>query len=158
MNGVVFSDSVTRLAEITDGTSTTVLFVETAYGRIPKASDRPSSRWWNVGYVADSMVSAYYPLNGHNKGVPYNSTTYENWIMMAGSFHPGGANAGFCDGSVRFLKDTIDSATFDPVTGDVPAFGRDPSNSTYVVVPGSRLGVWQKIATRNLGEVIAEGF
>ena len=158
MNGVIFCDSATRLAEITDGTSTTVLFAETAYGMIHKPNQRAASRFWNTGYVADSMVSAYYPLNGPRKGVPYLSENNENWVMTAGSFHPGGANAGFCDGSVRFLKDTIDSATFDPETGDVPAFRRDPASSTYAVVPGSRLGVWQKIATRNLGEVVGDGF
>ncbi len=152
MNGVIFSCSSVRLAEITDGTGATILFAETAYGRIPKPTDRPSSRWWNSGFVADSMVAAYYPINGDLKGVPYLSSTYERWIQAVGSFHPGGANVGFCDGSVRFIKDTIESVAFDPATGSVPAFPQDPTTTTYSIAPGARLGVWQKIATRNLGE------
>jgi prepilin-type processing-associated H-X9-DG protein len=75
--------------------------------------------------------------------------------MTAGSFHPGGANVGFCDGSVRFIKDTIDSAAFDPTTGAVPAFRQDPATMTYSIAPGARLGVWQKISTRQGGEVVS---
>src|SRR5262249_53547023 len=35
MNGVIFSCSSVRLSGITDGTGATILFAETAYGRIP---------------------------------------------------------------------------------------------------------------------------
>jgi prepilin-type processing-associated H-X9-DG protein len=155
MNGVIFSCSSVRLADITDGTGTTILFAETAYGTIPKPSDRLSSRWWNSGYVAHSMVTSYYPLNGNFKGVPYLSSTYERWIMTAGSFHPGGANVGFCDGSVRFIKDTVESVAFDITTGDVPAFRLDPATKTYAILPEIRLGVWQKLSTRNFGETLS---
>jgi prepilin-type processing-associated H-X9-DG protein len=155
MNGVIFTGSSVRLADISDGTGATILLAETAYGRIPKASDRLSSRWWNSGYLADSMVAAYYPLNGDLKGVPYLGGTYERWIMTAGSFHPGGANVSFCDGSVRFVKDTIDSVAFDPTTGAVPAFRQDPATMTYSIAPGATPGVWQKISTRKGGEVVS---
>jgi prepilin-type N-terminal cleavage/methylation domain-containing protein len=151
MNGVIFSCSSVRLAEITDGTGATILFAETAYGRIPKCTDRSSSRWWSSGFVADTMVAVYYPLNGDLKGVPYLGSTYERWIQAVGSFHPGGANVG----SVRFIKDTIESVAFDPSTGSVPAFPQDPTTTTYSIAPGSRLGVWQKIATRKLGETVS---
>ena len=155
MNGVLFSCSSVRLAEITDGTTATILFAETAYGRIPKSTDRASSRWWNSGFVADTMVAAFYPLNADLKGVPYLTSTYELWVQAVGSFHPGGANVGFCDGSVRFIKDTIESVRFDPAMGSVPAFLLDPTTTTYAIAPGARLGVWQKIATRNLGEAVS---
>jgi prepilin-type N-terminal cleavage/methylation domain-containing protein/prepilin-type processing-associated H-X9-DG protein len=155
MNGVIFSCSSVRLSDINDGTGATILFAETAYGRIPSSTNRPLSRWWNSGYVADTMVAAYYPLNGDLKGVPYLGSTYERWIQAVGSFHPGGANVGFCDGSARFIKDTTESAAFDPATGSVPAFRQDPATTTYSIAPGARLGVWQKIATRNFGEALS---
>ena len=115
-----------------------------------------SSRWWNSGFVADSTVTSYYPLNCASKGVPYLGSTYERWVMTVGSFHPGGANVGFCDGSVRFVKDTIESVAFDSMTGDVPAFRLDPAAKTYTCSPGIRLGVWQKLSTRNFGEALAD--
>jgi prepilin-type processing-associated H-X9-DG protein len=157
MNGVIFSCSSVRLRDITDGTGATILFAETAYGNIPKPSERMSSRRWNSGFAADSMVTCYYPLNGTQKGVPYLGTTYARWVMTAGSFHPGGANVRFCDGSVRFVKDTVESAAFDMTTGDVPAFRPDPATMTYAISPGIRLGVWQKLSTRNFGEGLAPG-
>ncbi|WP_406699424.1 DUF1559 domain-containing protein [Singulisphaera sp. Ch08] len=158
MNGVIFSCSSVRLADITDGGGQTILFAETPYGKIPKPSERLSARWWNSGFVANSMVAAYYPLNGVSRGVPYRDGNHKRWIMAAGSFHPGGANVGFCDGSVRFVKDTVDSVAFDPTTGDVPSFLRDPVAGTYSIVPGTRLGVWQKLSTRSSGEVEGDSF
>jgi prepilin-type N-terminal cleavage/methylation domain-containing protein/prepilin-type processing-associated H-X9-DG protein len=155
MNGVIFSCSATRLADITDGTATTILFAETAYGKVPITSERQASRWWNSGFVADSMVSSYYPLNGASKGVPYLRNTYERWISAVGSFHPGGANVGFCDGSVRFVKDSIQSVAFDAASGDIPAFRLDPVAKTYSIAPGNPLGVWQKLSTRNLGDIVS---
>jgi prepilin-type processing-associated H-X9-DG protein len=154
MNGVIFSSGTVRLAEVTDGTGTTLLFAETPYGKIPNdQGNRSGSRWWHSGYTADTMVEAYYPVNGVT-GVPYNNDTYENWIMAVGSFHPGGAHVGFCDGSVRFVKDSIQSVPFDPKTGDVPAFRRDKATDLFSLAPGAQLGVWQKLSTRNFGDVV----
>ena len=33
-------------------------------------------------------------------------------LYGAGSIHPGGFNAGFCDGSVRFIKNTVNTQVF----------------------------------------------
>jgi prepilin-type N-terminal cleavage/methylation domain-containing protein/prepilin-type processing-associated H-X9-DG protein len=33
-------------------------------------------------------------------------------VMTASSNHPGGVNVGFCDGSVRFIKETVDRGTW----------------------------------------------
>jgi prepilin-type N-terminal cleavage/methylation domain-containing protein/prepilin-type processing-associated H-X9-DG protein len=155
MNGVIFSCSTVWLAEITDGLGNTILFAETAYGKIPNDSTgRVESRWWQSGYPADTMVDTYYPVNSVSKGMPYNSSTYENWVMTVSSFHPGGANVGFCDGSVRFIKESIQSVRFDLTTGKVSAFVLNPTSQLYSIAPGAQLGVWQKLSTRNLGEII----
>ena len=43
MNGVIFMSSNVRLAEITDGTSNTMLFAEHSHGRLPSTRPRPSA-------------------------------------------------------------------------------------------------------------------
>ena len=75
------------------------------------------------------------------------------YVLAASSFHPGGANFAFIDGSVRFLKDTIDSWSYDPQSG-VPT--GVTLNGQGIFVPGpSSLKVYQALSTRNGGEVIS---
>ena len=73
----------------------------------------------------------------------------------------------FCDGSVHFIKDTISSWTIsDPVNGiavgttHVPypsasASGVAASDYGLSISAGANVGVWQRLSTRNGGEVIS---
>ena len=69
------------------------------------------------------------------------------------SFHPGGANFAFCDGSVRFIKDTINTWAFNPATG-FPV-GVTDNNGIMVLAPGAKYGVYQALSTRACNEVIS---
>jgi hypothetical protein len=57
----------------------------------------------------------------------------------------------FCDGSVRFVKNSISSWTFN---GANP-IGVTLASFIYTVAPGTQIGVWQQLSTRNGGEVIS---
>ena len=69
--------------------------------------------------------------------------------MTASSYHPGGVNVGFADGSVRFLKDSVASWPAPPASM-VPV-GR----TGYTITPNIQYGVYQALSTINGGEVIS---
>ena len=92
MNGLIFSSSSVKLAEITDGTSNTILFAERPHGKISNVTgDQTYYHWWNSGYYTDAMCETFYPLNSQFKGLPLiDGSTDEDWVMTVGSYHPGG--------------------------------------------------------------------
>ena len=47
------------------------------------------------------------------------------FIGAVSSMHPGGANTAFVDGSVKFIRDTIDSWAVDPSTATPLGVTRD---------------------------------
>jgi prepilin-type N-terminal cleavage/methylation domain-containing protein/prepilin-type processing-associated H-X9-DG protein len=173
-NGIIFVFSNVSIASITDGTSNTLLSSERAHGKFT-GGDINCWNWWTSGNYGDTMFSAYYPINPFNK-VPQwccQDGSPDAYVGSASSFHPGGANFGMADGSVRFLKDSISSwpiqpgsagqtntnAGGNPPTYSGPGFpvgiSRDPTTYSFIFAPGLRVGVYQALASRNGGEVIS---
>jgi len=111
--GVLTKNHLTRLAEITDGASQTILLTDHA-GR-PKL--------WRVGRPVPGhyAIVAAWVASTHTFGqgsTPDGVTkpgpcaincTNDREVY---SFHPGGASAVFADGSVHFLKSTLDMRIF----------------------------------------------
>jgi prepilin-type processing-associated H-X9-DG protein len=95
-------------ADVTDGLSFTLALVE-----------KKDSRGWAVGGWAGSEFDVH-------TGPAYDGDDPKAQRAYTGSFHPGGPNAAFCDGSVRALR------------------------------PGLDKKVWYALITRNGGEIIKE--
>jgi hypothetical protein len=121
--GLLHGNIARRIADITDGTSNTIMMSEDA--------GRPDL-WLDGHYIAPGTVLPWYqggaPVTLANNGsgagwADYSSEFYTdgdgsnqhtNWSSNneVYSFHPGGANHVFADGSVHFVKVSTAPATF----------------------------------------------
>ncbi len=152
-NGVLFRYSSVREADITDGTSNTIGLGERALGLLP-AQDRWFYNWWANGYYGDTIFTSLYPMFAIRRMPDIEPDNLGNgaWGNDTSSMHPGGANFAFMDGSVHFIKDSIDTWLPDPVTGLPPGVTFDANGFWHY--DGARFGVYQKLTTRNFGEVV----
>jgi prepilin-type N-terminal cleavage/methylation domain-containing protein/prepilin-type processing-associated H-X9-DG protein len=113
LGGVLAPNHMTRLRDIADGTSNTILLTEDA--------GRP--KHWRVGTAGDDQTVNGGPWAGFNNGIvlqgsqPDGSSrpgpcalncTNDHEVY---SFHAGGVNAVFADGSVHFLQAGISVPT-----------------------------------------------
>jgi len=119
-DGIFFIGSCIRLEDLTDGTSTTLLFGE-RFHHDPEFDLRrpvvwpgtfPLATWgkWGLvsgtpGVMGNVTLHTAAPINYR---VPPGGdiSTLEDRGCAFGSGHAGGANFAFADGSVRFLKDS----------------------------------------------------
>jgi len=147
-----------RLAAVTDGTSNTMMYSERAHGLL-SAQDQICWNWWCSGNFGDTSYATMFPMNPFKKiGDTPDSTGYggtsDAFVGAASSFHPGGANFLFCDGSVRFLKDSIQSWQFDPSTGYPKGVLMD-AMGVWQVAKGTQFGIYQALSTIAGGEVVS---
>jgi prepilin-type N-terminal cleavage/methylation domain-containing protein/prepilin-type processing-associated H-X9-DG protein len=149
-----------RLASITDGTSNTIMYGEHAHTKLAQSGNiYYGINWWSSGDYGDTTFSTLFPPNFFQTylqsgipadvgpggtGPPQMQCRQGNWEMTATSMHPGGINVAFADGSVRFLKNSVQSWNPRQIT----------YNGAYTL-NGQVPGVYQALSTRNGGEVIS---
>ena len=136
--GILYSiaNGVFNFASITDGLSNTLMDSEVLVGQ---GGDLRGYSWWANGAVftawstPNTTVQDILPSGGYcvpsvasNPPCSTNGQTATSGLLVsARSRHPGGVDAGFVDGSVRFVKNTIN------------------------------LTIWQSLSTTHGGEVIS---
>ena len=162
-NGIFNYNLTYNISAVTDGTSNTIIFGEKANGKFTKIdpltpntpNDQDNYNWWADAVTSDTLFTTLYPINAFNKVALGSNGEYANsWVEGASSFHSGGANFAFADGSVRFLKETINCWPPNS-TGGNPV-GITDSMGVYTINPTQiRLGVYQALSTRAGGEVIS---
>ena len=155
-NGIYNFYSNTTIASITDGTSNTMMMGEVAYGKLSRG-DQVCWAWWDSGNYSDTMYTTLYPLNPFNRSGDFGTGSGINsdlYVSAASSFHPGGANFTFCDGSVRFIKDSVQMAPMTNTTGQgLPTNVATAAGNLYSWI--GPIAVYQALSTRNGGEVIS---
>jgi prepilin-type N-terminal cleavage/methylation domain-containing protein/prepilin-type processing-associated H-X9-DG protein len=145
-NGLFFRNSLMRMASITDGTSNTVMLLERAWGcsegtwvgaiaggYILRGPQNPCPGSSFATYLAPALVQAHCHMINTNADA-------DSGLDDPSSFHPGGANILFSDGSVHFLRS---------ITNDA---GTNPDGSTRYT-PSSL--IFQALGTRAGGEVVS---
>ncbi|UUO09169.1 DUF1559 domain-containing protein [Blastopirellula sp. J2-11] len=104
-----------RMQSIVDGLSNTMVIGEFAPNRDyvieANTSQNFGRSWFNgqfqasIGYTINSNGTPNSPLETWGVGQPWGRNN-----STVGSYHPGGINGGFMDGSVHFVPDTIDGS------------------------------------------------
>jgi prepilin-type N-terminal cleavage/methylation domain-containing protein len=154
--GLFIGDRSIRLAEITDGTSQTMLLSEHAHGRL-SGQELRCWHWWADSTASDTRFWTVYPINPFFKMADTpESFASSPYVTAASSFHPNGALFAFADGSVHFLKDSINSWTLNPATGWPYGLTQD-ANGFFDVPKSVRPGIYQQLSTRSGNEVVPAG-
>jgi prepilin-type N-terminal cleavage/methylation domain-containing protein/prepilin-type processing-associated H-X9-DG protein len=122
LDGVLFGASKIGFRDILDGTTNTLLigesytdcdFTKDNQGMDYFALFSPQMATWAPGRLtgtehSEGLGSAVVPINSRK-----NPTIHGVLMEMSfGSYHPGGAMFAMCDGSVKFLPDSTNLATY----------------------------------------------
>ena len=112
--GTMFHISHIRIRDVDDGTSQTIAFGEIdepSTRTMPLYSTTYCKREWGNSYVTRILRATGAPINS----CPQTAILYAGRLCYPNAFgsrHEGGAFFTMCDGSTKFITESIDSRTF----------------------------------------------
>ncbi len=117
LNGMFYVKSKTRMADVTDGTSNTLMLSEILVSPDVSANDLrgryanswEGNSWFSTLNPPNSTVADVQQYQGQSlpKAPVTNSGAGTNLYLSARSMHTGGVNSAMGDGSVRFVRDGV---------------------------------------------------
>jgi prepilin-type N-terminal cleavage/methylation domain-containing protein len=110
--GPVGNTEPTKMAQITDGTSNTLMISEKRLHPelYDTGDDWHDDRGWTAGWDGDTVRASYYPLGPDQPSKSANIDN-RNYGFCLGSAHSAGVHGLFGDGSVHSINYGVDAAT-----------------------------------------------
>ena len=147
-------------ASVTDGLSNTIMFGESAHGKLsqffPKSCGPAGGctytrqGWWADSDFGDATMSTFYPMNlfGADQTILPGACDPGGSIIgeSASSFHPSGCNFAFGDGGVRFIKNSVNSWNSLNIQRD--------ANCIPLLPAGTAMGIYQALSTKDGNEMV----
>jgi prepilin-type N-terminal cleavage/methylation domain-containing protein/prepilin-type processing-associated H-X9-DG protein len=136
-NGVLRRDSKHRFADIIDGTANTILLGEVTHFNF--TWDPTMYGHWDV---PSGTACCTLALVRHGNQPLNPPPTANNVVKREGfhSYHPGGANFAMCDGSVRFISETIHNTS-----------RQRTAETMDNLFDAANYGIYQRLFSRNDG-------
>jgi prepilin-type N-terminal cleavage/methylation domain-containing protein/prepilin-type processing-associated H-X9-DG protein len=119
LDGIVYAVSKTKISDVTDGLTKTVLLAESVV--VPDPTNGPDLRggYFNSASGNTLFSTRHQPntsvgdaLHAANNWPPKAPTGSSNYVQYSRSWHSGGVNVAMADGSTRFVIDTVDAAVW----------------------------------------------